>query len=123
MERQHGLKVKVAAEEKLPPSDEDLRVLLFQTVRELLFNVVKHANVKTAAVEISHSDGVVRIDVNDDGKGFDAGDKNSDGRNNQGLKRIDQRLQLLGGRTEIASAPGKGTRVTLYSPLKAREGR
>jgi signal transduction histidine kinase len=37
------------------------------------------------------------------------------------LQRIDQRLQLLGGRMEIASAPGEGSRITLYSPLRGRK--
>ena len=57
MQQQHGLAVTVEAAPELPPIDEDVRVLLFQLVRELLFNVVKHAGVSAATVELAAADG------------------------------------------------------------------
>jgi two-component system, chemotaxis family, CheB/CheR fusion protein len=115
MKRQHGLTVEVQAEADHRLMDEDLRVLLFQIVRELLFNAVKHAQVNSAVVALSYADEHVRIEVSDQGRGFDPGQI---GPTNQGLLRSMQRLQLIGGRMQIESALGQGTRVTLYSPLR-----
>ena len=130
MSQQQGLAVEVEAESALPRLNEDLRVLLFQTVRELLFNVVKHAGVASARVALSQADGHLRIDVSDNGRGFEAGPGSQTGssqtgasQTSQGLPRIGQRMQLLGGRMEIASASAQGTRVTLYVPVRGREER
>jgi signal transduction histidine kinase len=118
MEQQQRLTVTVAAEERLPHLDDDLRVLLFQFVRELLFNIVKHAAVSTALVTLATEDDHLRIEVSDQGQGFNANRQNDP--NSQGLLRITQRLQLIDGRMHIASAPGAGTCVTLYVPLRGK---
>jgi two-component system CheB/CheR fusion protein len=124
MESQYGLRVELQAEEPFPSLDEDLRVLLFQTIRELLFNVVKHAEVNTVTVTFSQAGGQVRISVRDQGKGFTTGTAsgiaNDKAQRNQGLQRIQQRLQLLEGDIEITSAPGQGTVVTLLCPMQGR---
>jgi len=119
MSQQQGLTVEVAAESALPRLNEDLRVLLFQTVRELLFNVVKHAGVTSARVALSQADGHLRIDVSDYGRGFESDHSSQSGGSqaSQGLPRIGQRMQLLGGRMEIASASSQGTRITLFVPV------
>jgi PAS domain S-box-containing protein len=122
MDQQQGLTVEVRAEEILPMLNEDLRVLLFQIVRELLFNVVKHAGVNTALVAISKAADQLRIDVVDQGRGFTPSSGMGSSQTSQGLTRIGQRMQLLGGHMEIASAPGQGTRITLYTPLQRLEG-
>jgi PAS domain S-box-containing protein len=118
MERQHGLAIKVQAEGTLPIPDEDLRVLLFQIVRELLFNIVKHAGVSSAVVSLAHSADQIRIEVRDQGRGFDASRETQNGQNSQGLLRIRQRLQLIGGSIQIETVPGSGTRAILHSPLR-----
>ncbi len=94
---------------------EDNSVLLFQATRELLFNVVKHAGVLSAAVTVTQSDGVITIAVTDHGCGFDAGTLRAQGRSSGGfgLFSISERLDLLGGRLEVESAPGQGSRFTL----------
>ena len=117
MQQQHGLTVTVEAMPELPPIDEDARVLLFQLVRELLFNVVKHAGVGTATVELAAVAEALRIQVSDRGKGFDPG-VHAGETSSQGLQRADQRLQLIGGRVEVQSQPGDGTRVVIYAPLQ-----
>jgi signal transduction histidine kinase len=62
---------------------------------------------------------VFRIDVRDKGRGFDVGA--SSAQNSQGLHRIQQRLQLLGGHMQINTGLGRGTLITLYSPLRLRK--
>jgi signal transduction histidine kinase len=120
MEEQQRLVVSVVAEDGLPPLDEDLRVLLFQFVRELLFNVVKHAVVLTAVVALTYEDDHFCIEVSDQGQGFDANIQGH--QNNQGLLRVTQRLHLLDGRMNIDSRLGEGTRITLYVPLRGKNG-
>lgn len=115
MEQQQRLVVTVVAAENLPVPDEDLRVLLFQFVRELLFNIVKHARVDRASVVLAREDNLLTIQVSDQGQGFDSGIQHD--LTSQGLARIKQRLHLMGGYMQIDSRPHEGTRVTLYVPL------
>jgi two-component system CheB/CheR fusion protein len=114
IEQQQGLHVEVRLEGTLPLLDEDLRVLLFQVVRELLFNIVKHAGVTTAAVALAVENQQLRIEVSDRGQGFDATLHRAQA--SQGLLRISQRLELIGGRFEVNSSPGQGTHVIIHVP-------
>ena len=116
MQQQQGLTVNLDATEAVLVPDEDLRVLLFQTVRELLFNVVKHAGVADAMVTITRGEEQIQIQVSDHGDGFDMNAEH--GQNSQGLRRIQQRMQLVGGSLTVEAAPGQGTRVTLTSPFR-----
>ncbi len=72
MQEQYKLRVKIQADGKSAKLDEKLRILLFYTVRELLFNVVKHAEISEASVGFEHNDGYLRVTISDDGKGFPA---------------------------------------------------
>jgi len=118
METNHGLSVAFSSLGHGAPQQGDMAALLFQVTRELLLNVVKHARVKTATVEITQDPRTFRIVVADQGVGFDpthlaARPANATG---FGLLGIRDRLDLLGGRMEIESAPGKGSRFTLMAP-------
>jgi two-component system, chemotaxis family, CheB/CheR fusion protein len=115
MEQQHGLRVEVSATNRWPRLNEDLRVLLFQLVRELLFNIIKHADVANAAVTFVLEDNHLKIQVSDQGRGFDINASHSP--TSQGLARIQQRLGLIGGHMQVESVVGEGTVVTLYIPI------
>jgi two-component system, chemotaxis family, CheB/CheR fusion protein len=124
MAQRHHLRLKVEAEDSFVIPDVDLRVLLFQTVRELLFNVVKHARVSeaTARLQLVAEPDMVRayrIDVIDKGVGFDLEAVLGPGvtPTGRGLVHILQRLDLIGGRLEVASLPDDGTRVTILVPV------
>jgi len=117
--RAHGLTVQMQIEADSVDLPDDQAILLFQSVRELLFNVVKHAQVKTARVIWSmHSNAELRITVADDGKGFDreAGTARDPGSGRFGLFSIGERMQAMGGRLEVESASGRGTRATMILP-------
>jgi two-component system, chemotaxis family, CheB/CheR fusion protein len=118
----HGLTVEIQAEHSFRLPDDDMRVLLFQTVRELLFNVVKHADVAQATVELRQVDEEIVITVRDEGKGFNV--ESGEGGNNKGfgLFSTSERLQLFGGRIEVASTPGTGTIATVYAPMNLPTG-
>jgi PAS domain S-box-containing protein len=102
------------------PIAHDIQVLLFHAVRELLTNIVKHAKAKHIRVNIHHFDERIRIEVRDDGVGFDPL-KPSHSENDSGgfgLFKIHESLGYAGGRLEIESAVGKGTTAVLEAPLK-----
>jgi signal transduction histidine kinase/FixJ family two-component response regulator len=119
MEAKHGLIVKVQTDERAEPESQELRVILFQSSRELLFNVVKHAGVKRAEIDMRRVDGnFVQITVSDTGVGFDPEKYSSESsQNGFGLFSIRGRLDLIGGRLEIQSSPGAGSRCTMIAPL------
>jgi PAS domain S-box-containing protein len=119
MEIRHGLKVSVRVDEEADLDVEGLKILLFQATRELLFNVVKHAHVKTAEVEMRRlKANLIQITVSDSGAGFDPEQANSsDAQRGFGLFSIRGRLELIGGRLEIKSIPGSGSRFTIMAPL------
>jgi PAS domain S-box-containing protein len=112
-QERHHLTVHVQAPAApLPPLGEDLAIVLFQSVRELLFNVSKYAQVPDATVTLAWDGPRLTITVTDAGIGFDPRGLRGEGAG-FGLAHLRQRLDLLGGRMTIASAPGQGTRVTL----------
>jgi PAS domain S-box-containing protein len=120
-QEQYGVVVSVTAEPQANPTARDTRILLFEAVRELLFNAVKHARVDRVDVNLAvGSDETIRIQVSDDGVGFDPSATVHDKDQQQtglGLFSIQERLALLGGHLDILSAPGKGSRFTLILPL------
>ena len=120
MRHQHGLVVQVSADPLANSSRKDVRTLLFESVRELLFNTVKHAGVDRATLDLSLDvDNTLRITVEDRGIGFDPAklvDEAKDGQVGWGLFSIRERLTLLGGQLDVESAPGRGTRFRLVVP-------
>ncbi len=119
-QNKYGLEVILTVHDNRLLLAEEVTVLLFQSVRELLFNVVKHAGVQEARVEVTPVDSQVFIVVADDGAGFEISRSpaaNEGCRGGFGLFAIRERLDLIGGCLEIDSAPGRGSRFTLRAPL------
>jgi PAS domain S-box-containing protein len=116
MER-HQLKVDVRVgpdvRAKLPT---DQALLVFQSVRELLMNIVKHSGSGEARLSLDQSAGYLRIEVRDDGRGFTVTPQTGPS-TKFGLFSIRERMRALGGTFDIESAPGKGTTATLTLPL------
>jgi signal transduction histidine kinase len=109
----------------VPKSLEDqVTVLLFQTVRELLQNVVKHARSKRATVRCSVTDDQINLDVIDPGVGFEVHsvDRLPTRHGGFGLFNIRERLKLMGGSVDIHSIIGEGTTVRIRVPLKPQHG-
>jgi PAS domain S-box-containing protein len=117
---QYGIVVNVTADPQANPEASDVRILLFEGVRELLFNAVKHAGVDRVDVNLALGPGdTIHIQVSDDGVGFDP-DATLNAKNQRhvglGLFSIQERFALLGGLLDIQSAPGKGSRFILTLP-------
>jgi PAS domain S-box-containing protein len=100
---------------------EDQAVLLFQSVRELLMNVRKHARTHRAVVTIAERQGELVIGVQDEGAGGAAPQPTRGGptaaSSKFGLFSIRERMLAIGGRFDFESIPGRGTTATLTLPL------
>lgn len=124
MREQYGLPVELQAKAPFVISDENLHAFLFNCVRELLFNIVKHAEASRAVVVLARLDSGVQIEVRDDGKGFPdhvseegKASKQGDLPRSLGLPSIRHQLSLFGGVMEINSKPRARTRVILIVPV------
>jgi PAS domain S-box-containing protein len=117
---EYGIKVAFEDDEQEKELSDDIKVLLFQAVRELLVNVAKHAKAQNAKVSIKRDDKHLRVCVEDDGVGFTPsygeGFRTADG--GFGLFSIGERLDFLGGQFNLESESGRGTRVMMVAPLK-----
>lgn len=103
--------------ESLPLSEEQ-SVLLFQSVRELLMNIVKHAGTNEAMIKVVQSVGALAITVSDRGAGCDLVAAETGFETGFGLFSIRERMKALGGSFEVTSMPGEGTVATLTLPLE-----
>jgi signal transduction histidine kinase len=117
MRRQKVLNVEIvldAPELALPEADS---VLLFQSIRELLFNVLKHGQTDRASVSMRYAQDVLTITVSDQGRGFDVSRLRDDPSDRFGLLSIRERMTALGGTLDLQSEPGKGTVASLCLPF------
>jgi len=118
-QQKHGIKTEFENDAHPKILDKEIAVLLYQAVRELLVNVVKHAQAQHVRVSICTDKGNIRISVADDGAGFDpsVGDFGLSQKGGFGLFSIRERLSYFGGSVEIKSETGRGTRITLATPM------
>lgn len=119
MRERYGITLEVTALAPELPLDRATATVLFKSVRELVFNVVKHAGVSQCQVVLSVEDGCARVTVRDEGRGFERLPADPAGASGEGygLFSIQERLRDLGGRMDVASDPGVETCVTLWVPL------
>ena len=117
-----GIKCKFISQGPQISLDEDIRIALYQGVRELLTNIVKHAGASRIEVRIVKSNTQISIIVEDNGIGLNLSKLSSPGRNKGGfgLFNIRERLEYLGGDLNIQSKSNKGTSVTMNIPLKLK---
>src|SRR5262245_161760 len=123
--KKYGLEVDLHADSLANSNRPDIRTLLLESVRELLFNAVKHARVDRVTVDLTREpNDVLRITVSDQGAGFDPWliERAQTDQIGWGLFSIRERLTLLGGRFEIESAPGRGSRFVLTVPRAMAPG-
>jgi signal transduction histidine kinase len=120
MEHKHGIATEFENDEQPKPLEDDVRALLFRNVRELLTNVVKHAQANKVKVSIRKAASQLQVSIEDDGRGFGPAEVSAKPIATKafGLFSIRERLEQLGGDFEIESEPGHGCRVTMMAPLK-----
>jgi NarL family two-component system sensor histidine kinase LiaS len=108
--------VHVRGEREVPLEVEQA---LFRVAQEALANVARHSSAGNVEVDLIYTADSLTLRVADDGRGFDPAKVPGDG---FGLQSMHERLERLGGRVEVESAPGKGTIITCVSPLESPSG-
>lgn len=119
----HGLKVELQDECKGTPVDSEVLALLYQGVRELLFNVLKHSRCAHAKVTLRCVEGIVEVSVRDYGVGFPRSTRTKKRLFGFGLQHLRERLKLVGGRLEILPNVPKGTHILMAAPRKKNSHR
>jgi PAS domain S-box-containing protein len=119
IEAKYGIKTTLEGEEIKFNLDENRRVLLFRSLKELMMNTVKHARANNLKIIYNVNDENIEITVKDDGVGFNY---NADlirlQSKGYGLFSIEERLADLGGAMEVNTSPGSGTTIKLRVPLQ-----
>lgn len=105
----------VVAGDKLPVVPDDVAEELLKVAREALSNAARHGEATGVSVQLSAGDGQLRLEVSDDGRGFDPSAPIS--ADHHGLANMRRRAEQLHGRLEVASGQGLGTRIILLLPL------
>lgn len=110
--------VHVRGEREMPLEIEQA---LFRVAQEALANVARHSGAGRAEVDLVYDADHLTLRVADDGRGFDPKERSQEG---FGLRSMSERLEKLGGRVDVESAPGEGTHVVSVCPLAgaSREG-
>lgn len=118
MEERHHLKITIRTQQLTQPLSDDIKALIFECIRELLFNVTKYADTEHATIILREEDGMLDVVVSDQGAGFDvaaaAYPRQTDG---FGLFSIRERIAALEGTMNLESSPGHGTKITLMIPI------
>lgn len=120
MKEQYGLHIDLEAKASLSELEHHMRMVLFQGIRELLFNVVKHADVSEAKVRLEQTPEGGRITVSDRGKGFDVANVMKDATTAHGLLVVQDRLTLLGCQLQVTSRVGEGTQIVIEVPRERK---
>ena len=116
----HALNVFLEEVGTAYPLSEAVNILLYQAVRELLFNIVKHANAQKVLVSLSYAPDKIMITVEDDGSGFDAqkvGANEYQGKG-FGLFNVNERLTYMGSSMAIHSKIGQGTVIMIEASVQ-----
>jgi signal transduction histidine kinase len=113
--RAGGWKLELDIQSIPKEPDKTIAVTVFRIAQEALNNIRKHAAARQVRLTMRNGNGIDLI-IQDDGKGFDPGLMNGEGRG-LGVTTMKERAALIHGTCEISSTPGEGTRVHLWVPL------
>lgn len=99
---------------------EDVETLVFRITQEALTNVIRHSGAREAQILLTRSPAQLRLQVHDDGRGFEPASTTGAGKSGEsaGVRGMRDRAELFGGTLEIHSAAGEGTTVQLLLPMQ-----
>jgi two-component system sensor histidine kinase UhpB len=119
--KRHGIRVQLLQDqmaERLAPETE---AATFRIVQEALTNTARHAHATSCCVSLQRLPNAISVTIEDDGVGFDATENSrSAARRGLGLLGIRERVAQLRGTLRLESSPGKGTRLMVELPARAR---
>jgi len=114
--RERGILVERRVPRRLGPLTDEQELVVYRIAQEALGNAARHSGASRATITLEREDGVLTLEVDDDGRGIVPGARRGDG-----IDGMRERAALLGGRVDVTSGPGAGTRVRLLLPLAAGE--
>jgi signal transduction histidine kinase len=109
--RTSGIDITIDAEPELPDIPAHIATTSYRVIAEGLANVIRHSRATTCTVHLAHPDHSLRIDIQDDGCGFDPAAVKG-----MGLRSITTRVIAVGGQSSVTSAAGLGTTISLELP-------
>ncbi len=112
MTKRTGLNVVLSADDAADELPDEHKTCIYRLVQEAVNNTARHANAHTVEVDVRRTEGRVLFSVRDDGSGFDTRFVRG-----LGLLGMEERVRRLGGKLEIDSRPGFGTRIAAELPL------
>jgi PAS domain S-box-containing protein len=116
-----AMQVEAQIDPALPVLPEQARAMLFHIAREALTNTRKHADASSVRIALERQHGTVRMEICDDGKGFDAGVARGD--EQRGLRNMRTRAASVGAELSVDSRAGSGTTIVVVLPVtEGREG-
>jgi signal transduction histidine kinase len=116
-----GIAVNFAPQLDLPRLPPDLETACFRVAQEAITNILRHASATEVEMKLTSTDKTLQLMIQDDGKGFDLATtrQRALAANSVGLLGMQERVSLVGGSMEIASAPGCGTHIKVEFPLRS----
>jgi signal transduction histidine kinase len=114
-----GLRIEFFADPALERMSPEIETACFRVAQEALTNVVRHARAQTVSVELHRTPEALHLVVRDDGIGFDVMRAEQQGVS-LGLLGMRERVTLLGGEMDCQSAPGRGTEIHAFFPVRTR---
>jgi len=116
----HDTQITVVAEVERADVPPAVASVLYRVAQEALNNALRHASAREVTLRLARQNGRIVLDVVDDGAGFDVAEAERR-RPGMGLFTMRERVALLDGEFEVASGPGRGTRISAAVPLERRE--
>jgi signal transduction histidine kinase len=120
-----GIRVSLQAYAEVEKAGENTRTALYRIAQEALSNVARHANASRAQVSIVQHEDLIRMEITDDGHGFEVeGTTGASKKGNRlGLLGMRERIEMIGGTFCIESAPGRPTTVRVEVPRSGKAAR
>lgn len=119
-EARTGVRCEVELDDTLAPLGDELATALYRIAQEAMTNVARHASAERVSVRLDRAEGAVRLRVEDDGRGIEAGEARRP--DALGLLGMRERAAALGGEVRIDARAGRGTAVTAEIPLAPARG-
>ena len=113
-----GLRVELTLEGDCEDVVSEVGVAMFRVAQEALTNVVRHARAESVSLRLTSHDGMLELEIQDDGRGFALDDVRARPGSSIGLFGMTERIALVNGRIQIDSKPGRGTRVRATVPIR-----
>ena len=121
IQEEHDMAVSVVSSGNPVSLSADMRDVLYRAAQEVVFNAVKHSAAENLFIKVVWGEKRVRVDVSDDGKGFDHRPATPTDKCGYGLFSIGERLGALGGTLKVFSKVGRGTQISMTAPLDGYE--